>query len=383
MPRVVFVTPNPELHEEIARLFGGIEVVLSRHGPPVPEGLDLPATARHRAVASYAALGERCFVENVGFALDDEPLRRGHDLKAELAALGVEGFARAHAGRRATVIVAVALAEGPRAEDIQLFEGALEGVIAASPRGEGARGWDRVLVPDGYQRTLAELGASKYLVNMRHAPYLDLADRLRGRRFGGAFEAHVTVRPPHDGTARFRAACDRLRVKCVLIELPAGAERSQPMTASIHRGELPEVLHEVHAIARSLIADGYDVVRTKIEALPNNADVPVTDEAAARAPANYFEYHFKLVIAPGADLAAIATACEPYGARLSRNAYKQRDDGEERFVTLRVHAGRTAADAKLAALDAALSALGHVRVVKRITEYTVYDSDLAVDRGWL
>jgi inosine/xanthosine triphosphate pyrophosphatase family protein len=374
MTRVVFVTANAEVRDEVGRLFGGIDVVGSRLGPAVPEGLDLEATVRHRAAACYAALGERCFVENVGFALDDEPPRRGHELKQELAT-GLEEFARRHAGRRASAIVLVALAD---ASGIEVFDGRVDGVIAEAPRGSGGRGWDRILIPDGYERTLAELGTSKYLVNMRHAPYLDLADRLRGRRYGGAFEAHVTVRP-RDG---FRDACDRLGVKCVMIELPEGETRAQPMTASVHRGELPEVQREVHAIARALVADGFDVVRTKIEALPHNADIPASDDDAARAPANYFEYHLKLVVPAGADLAAIAEICAPHGARLSRNAHKRRDDGsEERFVTLRVRAGKQTSDARFAALEGDVERAA--RVVKRITEYTVYDSDLGVDRGWL
>jgi inosine/xanthosine triphosphate pyrophosphatase family protein len=383
--RVVLVSPNWELREEIAQLFGGIEVANSRLGPAVPEGLDLVETARHRARESYAALGERCFVENVGLKIGDDPPRRGHDLKNELATGGIEAFARTHAGKRATAMVVVALADD---QGIHVFAGEVDGVIVDPPRGDAKLGWDRAFIPDGYERTLAELGASKYLVNMRHAPYLDLADHLRGRRFGGAFEAHVTVRPPPDPAA-FAASCDRLDVKCVMIELPVGERPAQPMTASVHRGELPEVQHEVHAIARALVADGFEVVRTKIEALPHNADIPESDEDAARTPANYFEYHLKLVLPDGADLAAIAAACEPHGARLSRNARTRRNataevgGDEERFVTLRVRSGRISANARFDALRAALEALPSVRVVKRISEYTVYDSDVGVDRGWL
>jgi hypothetical protein len=379
--RVVFASPSPELRDEVVRLLGGVEVVAVRLGPPVPAGLDLAATARHRARVCFEALGERCFVENVEFAFEDEIPLRGHDVKAQIEELGLTGFAQRHAGRRASARVVVALAEGP--DDVRIFEGEVDGAIVGAPRGATGKGWDRVFAPDGYARTLAELGASTYLVNMRHAPYLDLADHLRGRRYGGAFEAHVTVRAVADLEA-FRAACDRLGVKCVAIELPMGETPSQPMTASIHRGELPEVQREVHALARALVAEGFDVTRTKIEALPHNADIPQGDDEAARAAANYFEYHLKLVVPAGADLAAIAAACEPHRARLSRNARKRRDDGaEERFVTLRVHAGRATSDARFAALADAVATVDGVRVVKRITEYTVYDSDLGVDRGWL
>jgi inosine/xanthosine triphosphate pyrophosphatase family protein len=388
MTRVVFVTPNQGRQAEVRRLLADVELEMSRIGPAVPEGADLEASARVRAAGAFAQLGRACFVENTGFELDGE-LVRGAELKARLAEQGEAAFCAAHAGRRCVARVVVALAEAPGVAGVRVFLGELVGHFADAPRGEGGYGWDRVFVPDGYQRTLAELGASTYLVNMRHAPYLDLADHLRGRGFGGAFEAHVTVARGADPTA-FRAACDALAVKCVLIELPEGEHASQPMTASVHRGSLREVQDEVHGLARALVAAGFEVVRTKIEALARNADIPETDEQAARSPAAYFEYHLKLVL-PGAGqaghagaLAAVSEVCAAHGARLSRNANARRPEGsEERFVTLRVpREGRVKAEARLDALAGALAPLGYLQK-GRLREYTVYDSNVALDRGWL
>ena len=200
----------------------------------------------------------------------------------------------------------------------------------------------------------------------------------------GTFEAHVTVRPPTGGLDGFRAACAALGVKCIEIELPLGETPAQPMTASVHEGALPDVVREVAALASALAAAGFEVVRQKIEAMPDNAGVPASDADAAAQPERYFEYHVKLALPPDADLAALAAACAPHGARLSRNARARRPDGaEERFVTLRVHAGRATAEARCDALARTLSAFPKVHVEKRICEYTVLDSDLAVDRGWL
>lgn len=200
----------------------------------------------------------------------------------------------------------------------------------------------------------------------------------------GTFEAHVTVRPPAGGLDGFRAACAQLGVKCIEIELPVGETPAQPMTASTHAGALPDVVGEVAALAAALAAAGFEVVRQKIEAMPDNAGVPASDADAAAQPERYFEYHVQLAVAPDADLAALAAACTPHGARLSRNARARRPDGAaERFVTLRVHAGRATAEARFGELVRTLTAFPKVHVEKRICEYTVLDSDLAVDRGWL
>lgn len=206
-----------------------------------------------------------------------------------------------------------------------------------------------------------------------------------GPRDGGAFEAHVTVRAAAGEIPLFRAACEALGVKCVLIELPAGAVSSQPMTASAHRGTLQSVLDEVDAQARELAARGFEVIRRKIEALPGNGEIPLTDEEAARRPNGYFEYHVKVCL-PEGDLearSAVAAAVAPIGARLSRNANARRRPGEEdRFVTLRVAGvGQEAAEARFLELLGAVSALPYP-IRSRVREYSVYDSDLQVDRGW-
>jgi len=379
--RVCFATPNQGYQDDLRRLMADVEVVLSRFGPAVPPGLDLEATATWRARAAFAALGERCFVENTELAIDGEPPLRGAAMKALREAIGDAGVCARFGGRAAVARVVVALAEGP--DDVRLFTGALEGAIAAAPGAVAGRGWDQVFVPDGYARTLAELGDATYLINMRHGPYLDLADHLRGRRYGGAFEAHVTVRCAATDAAAFAALCDRLGVKHIAIELPTGDVVSQPMTATVHRGELREVQEQVHALARAIVAGGFEVVRTKIEALPRNRDLPQTDAAAAAEPGRYFEYHLKLIIPPHVELATIAATAARHDARLSRNARRQRADGShERYLTLRLPGlGQPSADARFAALTAAVEALP-VTITRRVREYTVYDSNLALDRGW-
>lgn len=376
--RVVFATPNQGHQDDLRRLLADVEVVLSRFGPRVPDGLALEEAAAWRARAAFEALGERCFVENTGLEIEGEAPWRGRDVKALLEALGEDGFCARYGGRAASSRVVVALCDG----EVHLFGGELEGAIAPAPRGAAGRGWDRVFVPDGYRRTFSELGESSYLVNMRHQPYLELADHLRGRTFGGAFEAHVTVRCDAADAPRFAAACDRLRVKHLQIELARGEHVAQPMTATVHRGELRQVQGEVHELARALVADGFEVVRTKIEALPRNRDLPETDEAAAAEPGRYFEYHLKVVVPPG-ELEPVRAAAEAHGARLSRNARRTRPDGShERYLTLRLPGlGRASADARFAALEAAVEALP-VTIGRRVREYTVYDSNLALDRGW-
>src|SRR5215471_7449643 len=89
----------------------------------------------------------------------------------------------------------------------------------------------------------------------------DMIDRLRGQPGNGTFEAHVTVQADDlPARERFRERCDELGVKCVLIELPAGVSRWQPMTSTYQRGDLTDVAAQVAALTRALRQGGFEVV---------------------------------------------------------------------------------------------------------------------------
>jgi len=210
--------------------------------------------------------------------------------------------------------------------------------------------------------------------------------RLQGQPGSGTFEAHVTVQADDlAARERFRALCDELGVKCVLIELPAGQTRSQPMTSTYHRGELAEVVAEVAGLARALRQGGFAVVRLKLEAVVTNEGIPQDDDQAQGFPAgNYFEFHVKVTLTPGADLEPLRQLCKRHAAHLSSNALKREVDGRaERFVTLRVYgAGRHRAEQVFEGLMAELQSAGYA-LSNRLREYTIYDSNIAVDAGWI
>ena len=217
-------------------------------------------------------------------------------------------------------------------------------------------------------------------------PERDLIERLRGLDCRGTFEAHVTIDAGDAATReRFRAACATLGAKCVLIELPEGATRSQPMTATYHRGELAAVAEEVAALSRAVRGAGFDVTRVKLEAVATNDGLPETDEEAAAFPQeNYFEFHVKALLPADADVEALRACCARHDGRLSSNALKTGNEGRrERFVTLRVYnAGRRNAFARFDALVSDLLAAGYA-LGNRLREYTLYDSAARLDAGWI
>jgi hypothetical protein len=200
----------------------------------------------------------------------------------------------------------------------------------------------------------------------------------------GDFEIHITVPYFADKLATF---AQQQQVKFSHIELDRGTTSSQPMITISGRG----TLSQQQKLARKWVDKYFGRVfyphRVKIEAAPWNTGVPQTDEDSQGEPADrYFEHHLKLVLpdATAARLIALTQLVTPHGARLSRNARRQRaDGGEERFVTQRCYrVGRTTAQQQLDALAAALREAGH-EIAEIEQEYVVYDDAVHLDHGWL
>lgn len=376
--RLVFVTPNSWNADESQRLLAGLDVEFSRLALPRPDGASLEDVARARVESAWRAVGRPCFVENAELALDGEPPFSGARFKKLVRELGDEGFCRRFANRAGVSRVVVALKTS--ADDVQLFAGRAEGLIVPLPRGVGGYGWDRLWQPDGYTRTLAEFGASSFLVNMRQRPYLELAAHVRGDGTPGYFEAHLTVKPC-DMTA-FAATCAKLEVKCLHIVMPeTTAQHEQPMTGSYHLGTLSQAREQVLELARALVRDGFEVTRMKLEATGRAFGAPDTDADGAALPNDvYFEHHATVLLPDGLDDATLLASVRAHGGYVSRNLRKP---GNERFVTIRSYqVGRGTADARFELVVDALRTLG-VPLKNRAREFAVFDSAPAIDAGWM
>ena len=78
--------------------------------------------------------------------------------------------------RRARFRTVIALIRGGQTYE---FEGIVEGHITTEPHGDGGFGYDPVFVPEGYDRTFAELGDVKNHISHRARAVQKLVDFLK------------------------------------------------------------------------------------------------------------------------------------------------------------------------------------------------------------
>ena len=188
--KLVFATNNAHKLKEVSAMLGErIELLSLRdigcHADIPETGTTLEENALLKARYVNEHFNTDCFADDTGLeveALGGEPGvysaryagGEGHDSVANMNKLlarlkGVEN-------RRARFRTVIALIRGGQTYE---FEGIVEGHITTEPHGDGGFGYDPVFVPEGYDRTFAELGDVKNHISHRARAVQKLVDFLK------------------------------------------------------------------------------------------------------------------------------------------------------------------------------------------------------------
>lgn len=169
--KIIFATNNAHKLSEVQAVLGeGFELVTPRMcgvEEEIPEtAATLEGNASQKSHYLYDRTGLDCFADDTGLeveALGGEPgvhsaryATDGHDFAANnrLLLKNLEG----KENRRARFRTVISLIEGG---EEHLFEGIVEGRIIDHESGEEGFGYDPLFVPDGFDRTFAEMTAEE------------------------------------------------------------------------------------------------------------------------------------------------------------------------------------------------------------------------------
>jgi non-canonical purine NTP pyrophosphatase (RdgB/HAM1 family) len=173
----VFVTGRAEKAREAERLgfrFERVDLDLAE-----PQALDPADIVESKARDAYAKLARPVLVEDSGLAIRAWKGFPGALVKWLEKSAGLEAMTRMldrFPDRSATATCAVAYFDGRR---VVQGRGEVHGAIADAPRGEGGFGWDALFVPDGSDRTFAEMsGEEKDRVSHRRRAWEALARQM-------------------------------------------------------------------------------------------------------------------------------------------------------------------------------------------------------------
>ena len=185
--KIVFATNNAHKLEEVAAIMGESYEVMSLREigceADIPETADTFAgNALQKAKYVKEHFGYDCFADDSGLevdVLDGAPgvysaRYSGGGSEENMTKLLHNLTGKTERGAQFRTVIALLIGDGTH-----LFEGIVRGTIIKERRGEGGFGYDPIFVPDGYDKTFAELGSEvKNRISHRAQAVEKLADFL-------------------------------------------------------------------------------------------------------------------------------------------------------------------------------------------------------------
>lgn len=164
LPHLTFVTGNQGKLKEVQAILGGFATLDNiKLDLPELQGTDPLEIAREKAIVAWQRTQKPCMIEDTSLcfaALNDLP---GPLIKWHLDKLGNDGLVKllaAHDDKSAYAMCVFTVVDGPGRDDVRFYIGRCPGKIVA-PRGPGGFGWDPIFLPDGKDKTFAELSGDE------------------------------------------------------------------------------------------------------------------------------------------------------------------------------------------------------------------------------
>lgn len=198
------------------------------------------------------------------------------------------------------------------------------------------------------------------------------------------FEIHVTVQQAEK--EHFISACHNLKVKPILLSIQTKQDSIlDVMTSSTFVGNDQDAFNEMKRISNGLNALGLNVIREKIETVPWHHKAPNKSTGVTEMPNNcYFESHVAVTISDDSNLRSLKDICHKNDLHLSRNVFKENDDGSYIIMaTYRKYDGsKDDFENQINIITSEMTSHG-LSLDKTIIEFAVYDSNVSHDNLWL
>lgn len=156
MKNITFITGNAKKAEQLSYYLHH-PVAHQKLDIPEIQSMDVEFVATEKAKAAYAILGTPVFVEDTALTFEALNGLPGPLIKWFLESLGNDGLVALLASttnRNATATTCFALCDE---NGVQLFTVSCNGRVADTPRGITDFGWNPIFIPEGSDKTWAEM----------------------------------------------------------------------------------------------------------------------------------------------------------------------------------------------------------------------------------
>lgn len=155
MTNITFITGNQNKADYLARYLG-VPVDHVKLDLDEIQSLSLKEIVEHKVRQAYEKIKKPVIVEDVSLEFEALGGLPGPFIKFFVEKVPFETICSMIGDntRKATARCVFGYFDG---QDLELFEGSLDGEIAKTPSGENGYGWDKMFIPNGYSVTRASL----------------------------------------------------------------------------------------------------------------------------------------------------------------------------------------------------------------------------------
>ncbi len=122
------------------------------------QSMDLEYVARKKAEEAFKIVGKPIMVDDVGVFIDAWNSFPGPFAKYVYEYIGNQKLLTLLKGEENRAVSVVAIIAYYDGENMHLFKGEMKGTISTEERGGQGWGYDPIVIPEGEEKTLAELG---------------------------------------------------------------------------------------------------------------------------------------------------------------------------------------------------------------------------------
>ena len=177
-----FLTKNPGKYRELGELIDSSKYNLLQDDTEINElqTEDMSSLVNDKILKAFEKIRRPLIVDHTGLHFDLLNGFPGGLTSVFFDKLGSEGIANLvgkSANRKVTATTLIGFCDGKK---IQTFKGQISGLVADAPRGTEGFQWDTIFIPDGYDKTFAELGnKKKNEISMRKRAFDEFAKFLK------------------------------------------------------------------------------------------------------------------------------------------------------------------------------------------------------------
>jgi XTP/dITP diphosphohydrolase len=181
MDKILVITGNKSKAEEISAIIG-LQVEAKKLDLSEIQSLSVEEVAKKKASSAYDILRQPVIVDDTGMnieALNGLPGALVSWFLDSLGPKGLLGLIKDKKDRKATVSTCIAFADST---GVYTFVGTVYGKMPSTPKGKNGFGYDPIFIPEGSNKTYAEMSADeKNKISMRNIALTKLSDFLKRR----------------------------------------------------------------------------------------------------------------------------------------------------------------------------------------------------------